>query len=168
MTTTTTRPRPATSQAPVQTDPAPSDTRSGRLKRALKKERWAYFFILPGLLYFVLFHYVPLLGNVVAFQDFSPFLGITGSEFVGLANFLRIVTDPEVLRALYNTLVIAFLQVFLAFPAPILLALFLNSPLSARLKRTSQAIDYLPHFISRVLVVAISRQGFSGSGVVAE
>src|SRR5690625_7559303 len=126
MTTTTTRPRPATSQAPVQTDPAPSDTRSGRLKRALKKERWAYFFILPGLLYFVLFHYVPLLGNVVAFQDFSPFLGITGSEFVGLENFLRIVTDPEGLRALYNTLVLACRQACSAFPAPLRLALAPN------------------------------------------
>src|SRR5690625_8053008 len=95
MHTTSTLLRPATSQAPVQSDPAPPDTRTGRLKRALKKERCAYFFILPGLRYFVLFHYVPLLGNVVAFHDFSPFLGITGSEFVGLENFLRIVTDPE-------------------------------------------------------------------------
>src|SRR5690625_7719071 len=103
MTTTTTRPRPATSQAPVQTDPAPSDTRSGRLKRALKKERWAYFFILPGLLYFVLFHYVHLLGKVVAFQDFSTFLGFNGYDYVGLDYFMRIVTVPVELRVLYST-----------------------------------------------------------------
>src|SRR5699024_9617440 len=90
------------------------------------------------------------------------------SEFVGLENFLRIVTDPEVLRALYNTLVIAFLQVFFAFPAPILLALFLNSLVSDRLKRTIQTIVYLPHFISWVVVVSIWQKIFGGAGLVSE
>ena len=163
---TATRTRPP--EAPPEAEEAPAPTRAGRLTRKLKKERWAYLFILPGLLYFLLFHYVPLLGNVVAFQDFSPFLGITGSDFVGLENFLRIVTDTEVLRALYNTLVIAFLQVFFAFPAPILLALFLNSLVSDRLKRAIQTIVYLPHFISWVVVVSIWQKIFGGAGLISE
>src|SRR5690625_7260968 len=71
-------------------------------------------------------------GNIIAFQDFSPFRGIAGSDWVGLKHFSSMFVDPEIRRALYNTVVIALLQLFFAFPAPILLALLLNSLLSER------------------------------------
>lgn len=137
------------------------------LWRRILKEKWTYLFILPGVVYFVIFHYVPLLGNVVAFQDFSPYRGIFGSAWVGLENFHSIATDPEVLRALVNTLIIAFLQIVFAFPAPILLALFLNSLLSDRIKRVIQTIVYLPHFISWVVVISIWQKILGGAGLVA-
>ncbi|WP_420114071.1 ABC transporter permease [Pseudactinotalea sp.] len=136
------------------------------LWRRMAPLRWHYLFIAPGVLFFVVFAYVPLLGNVVAFQDYSPFRGIDGSPFVGWANFAAIFTDPEVGRALTNTLVLSALQIVFAFPAPIILALLLNSLLSVRLQRFVQSVVYLPHFISWVVVVAIWQEVLGGAGMV--
>ena len=134
----------------------------------MKRERWTYAFILPGLLFFLLFAYVPLLGNVVAFQDYSPYWGVGGSEWVGFQNFTAMFSDPQFLGALQNTLIISFLQIAFAFPAPILLALLLNSLISERVKRVVQSIVYLPHFISWVIVISIWQQVFGGAGPAAE
>mgnify|MGYP005800874023 CR=1 FL=1 len=155
---------PRAEEAPTE----PAAVRRPSLRRRILKEKWTYLFLLPGVLYFVVFHYVPLLGNVVAFQDFSPFRGIFGSDWVGLENFRTIVRDPEVMRALTNTLIIAFLQIVFAFPAPIILALFLNSLVSDRVKRSIQTIVYLPHFISWVVVVSIWQKILGGAGLVSE
>src|ERR1700730_13714586 len=94
------------------------------LRTRLWRERWMYLFILPGFLYFVVFRYVPLLGNVIAFQDYSPFLGFE-SPWVGLANFAKLFNDPDLVIALNNTLAISVLQLIFLFPAPIILALLL-------------------------------------------
>nr|WP_232847788.1 ABC transporter permease subunit [Occultella kanbiaonis] len=134
----------------------------------MKRERATYLFIVPGLLFFLIFAYLPLAGNVVAFQDYSPYWGIGGSEWVGLQNFAAMFNDPQFMRALTNTLVISFLQIVFAFPAPILLALLLNSLISERIKRVVQSIVYLPHFISWVIVIAIWQQVLGGAGPVAE
>lgn len=144
---------------------------AGRGKRSLwmrmKRERAMYAFIVPGLVFFLVFAYVPLLGNVVAFQNYQPFLGIAGSQWVGLQNFIAIFSDPEALTAIRNTLVISFLQIVFAFPAPILLALLLNSLVSERAKRFIQSVVYLPHFISWVIVISIWQQVLGGAGPVA-
>ncbi|WP_231928248.1 ABC transporter permease [Devriesea agamarum] len=132
------------------------------------RERGTYFFIVPGLIFFLVFAYVPMLGNIVAFQDYSPYLGITGSRFVGFDNFVAIFNDPEVINALVNTLIISALQIVFAFPAPILLALFLNSLLSDRVKRAIQTIVYLPHFISWVVVISIWQKILGGAGLVSQ
>lgn len=133
----------------------------------MKRERSMYLFILPGMLFFLVFCYVPLLGNVIAFQNFSPFLGISRSPWVGLQNFANMFTDPELVRAIINTIEISFLQIVFSFPAPILLALLLNSLLSDRLRRFVQSVVYLPHFISWVIVIAIWQQILGGAGPVA-
>lgn len=140
-------------------------TRS-RLQRAAKV-RTMYVFIIPGLLFFTVFAYLPMLGNIVAFQDYRPFKGIAGSKFVGFDNFARIFTDPELFQALTNTLVIALLLLLFAFPAPILLALLINSLMSPRLKRFIQSVVYLPHFLSWVIVISIWQKIFGGSGALA-
>ncbi|RRD50217.1 sugar ABC transporter permease [Arachnia propionica] len=140
-------------------------TRS-RLQRAAKV-RTMYVFIIPGLLFFTVFAYLPMLGNIVAFQDYRPFKGIAGSRFVGFDNFARIFTDPELFQALTNTLVIALLLLLFAFPAPILLALLINSLMSPRLKRFIQSVVYLPHFLSWVIVISIWQKIFGGSGALA-
>ncbi|WP_448060090.1 ABC transporter permease [Cellulomonas hominis] len=127
-----------------------------------------YAFIVPGLLFFLLFAYVPLLGNVAAFQDFRPLRGFGGSEWVGFDNFTAMFADPELVHALVNTLLISGLQIAFAFPAPILLALLLNSLVSDRLKRSIQSVVYLPHFISWVIVIAIWQQVLGGAGPLAE
>jgi putative aldouronate transport system permease protein len=136
------------------------------LAKRIARERWMYAFILPGALYFVLFEYVPLLGNVIAFQDFSPFLGIRESPFIGLENFRRLFADADFKVALVNTLQIEVLQLLFAFPAPLVLALVLNSIISAPIKRTMQSIAYLPHFLSWVIVIALWQEVLGGAGFI--
>ena len=126
-----------------------------------------YVFIIPGLLFFTVFAYLPMLGNIVAFQDYRPFKGIAGSKFVGFDNFVRIFTDPELFNALTNTLVIALLLLVFAFPAPIMLALLINSLISPRMKKFIQSVVYLPHFLSWVIVISIWQKLFGGSGALA-
>lgn len=146
---------------------APPPARTG-LARRVMKERAAYLFVLPGLLYFVIFHYVPLAGLVIAFQHYSPFRGFAGSEWVGLENFLNFAGDVEFTSTIANTLIISGLQLIFAFPAPILLALLLNSLLSERIKRLVQTVVYLPHFLSWVIVVSIWQQILGGAGTISQ
>lgn len=156
-------------QAALAESAPPKPTpRSVPLGRRMRREWQMYIFIVPGLLFILLFAYVPLAGNIVAFQNFSAFRGIAGSEFVGLENFKALLTDSQLINALVNTLIISTLQIAFAFPAPIILALFLNSLLSERIKRTIQTIVYLPHFISWVVVISIWQKIFGGTGVIAE
>lgn len=137
-------------------------------KTSVWKRMWAnravYLFILPGLLWYVVFHYLPILGNVIAFKDYSIFIGILDSPWVGLENFRDIVTDPAFEIALRNTLIIEGLQLIFAFPAPLALALLLNSLINERVKRGVQSVVYLPHFLSWVIVIAVWQQLFGGTG----
>ena len=126
--------------------------------------RAVYLFILPGFLWYVVFHYLPILGNVIAFKDYSIFTGILDSPWVGLDNFREIVDDPAFLTALKNTLIIEGLQLLFAFPAPLALALLLNSLMSEKIKRGVQSVVYLPHFLSWVIVIAVWQQLFGGDG----
>jgi putative aldouronate transport system permease protein len=146
--------------------PLPRRARRAALRTRIWRERWMYVLLLPGLLYVVLFRYVPLLGNVIAFQDYSPYLGFTDSAWVGLRNFADLLTTPEVGTALANTLVISGLQLVLYFPAPIALALLLNSLMTESVKRAIQSVVYLPHFIGWVIVVSIWQQVLGGDGLV--
>lgn len=149
--------------------PAPGVRRerwSGSLRRRIWRERWMYVFILPGLAYFLIFEYLPLLGNVIAFQDYKPFLGFQESPWVGLDQFERLFTDPDFEAALVNTLQIEGLQLLFSFPAPLALALILNSIMSERIKRTMQSIVYLPHFLSWVIIIALWQQIFGGAGFI--
>lgn len=158
-----TEPRAEEPPRPVAVPPR----RKLTLRQRVWRERWAYTFIIPGAAFFLVFAYVPMLGNVVAFQDFSPFRGLGGSPWVGFANFSAIFSDPEVLTALRNTLIIALLQLIFAFPAPIMLALLLDSLMSGRIRRIVQTVVYLPHFLSWVIVISVWQQVFGGGGLAA-
>jgi putative aldouronate transport system permease protein len=137
------------------------------LGRRLLRDRVLLLFALPGIALIIAFHYVPLLGNVIAFKDYQPFLGINASDWSGWENFSVIFNgDPAFLRALKNTLILTSLQSIFVFPAPILLALLLNSLFSERIKRIAQSILYLPHFMSWVIVVALFQQMLGGSGLL--
>jgi putative aldouronate transport system permease protein len=125
-----------------------------------------YLFIAPGLVYFLLFVYFPLLGNVIAFKDYSPFIGIRASPWNGFENFTKLFNDPRFEQALVNTIQIEVLQLIFAFPAPLALALLLNSIISEPIKRSIQSIVYLPHFLSWVIVIALWQQVFGGAGVI--
>ena len=156
-------PEARTGRAPGQ---APKRRRL-TLGQRMWRERWMYTFIAPGALFFLIFAYLPMAGNIVAFMDYSPFRGFSGSPWVGWANFQTIFTDPEVLTALRNTLLIAFLQLVFAFPAPIALALLLDSLMSNRAKRMVQTVVYLPHFLSWVIIISVWQQVLGGGGLVA-
>ncbi|GGS89468.1 ABC transporter permease [Nonomuraea spiralis] len=132
-----------------------------------RRDRFLLLLAVPGMTIVILFHYVPLLGNVVAFQDYQPYIGIFEAPWVGLRNFEGIFTfDPAFVNALVNTLVISFLQVVFVFPVPIALALLLNSLLSERIKRVVQSVLYLPHFMSWVIVVAIFQHMLGNGGLL--
>ncbi|MGW3353115.1 ABC transporter permease [Nonomuraea rubra] len=121
----------------------------------------------PGLLVILLFHYVPMLGNVIAFKDYQPFLGIWEAPWTGFENFRVIFNgDPAFLNALVNTVVISLVQIVFVFPVPIALALLLNSLSGVRLKRLAQSILYLPHFMSWVVVVAIFQHMLGNAGLL--
>ncbi|RAV23448.1 sugar ABC transporter permease [Paenibacillus contaminans] len=108
--------------------------------------------IVPGLLFFVVFKYIPLAGSIIAFQDYNVFDGVFGSKFVGMKHFDNLFAYPEFYRVFKNTLLISFYQLLFGFPAPIALALLLNEVRKMMFKRTLQTVLYLPHFISWVIV----------------
>ena len=145
--------------------------RSSKVPRArwqkVLRHRAIYLFLAPGVIFFVLFHYVPLGGLVIAFQSYTPFLGLRGASWVGLDNFAALLGDPDFLVTIKNTVEISLLQIAFAFPAPILLALLLNSLIRERWKRFIQAVVYLPHFLSWVIVISIWQQVLGGAGTVA-
>lgn len=153
-------------QRPAPAAPAGTVIRKNRIYRFIWRKRYAYLLVLPGLIYFIVFRYVPMLGTVIAFQDYSPFLGFAGSEWVGLQHFATIFEDDEVVRVLWNTLALSFLQIAFAFPAPIILALMLNEVRSGLYKRLIQSVVYLPHFLSWVIVVGVFTIFLRGSGLV--
>lgn len=142
-----------------------SRSREGLLDR-IRRDRWMLLFMIPGFIYFVVFQYVPLLGYVIAFKDYSPFLGFRASPWSGLENFRDLFASPDVGNALVNTIQISLLQILLYFPAPIALALLLNSVANGFVRRIMQSIVYLPHFIGWVIIVSLWQQVLGGDGLV--
>jgi putative aldouronate transport system permease protein len=120
--------------------------------------RLYYILALPGLLYFFVFHYLPIVGIVIAFKDISPFNGIVDvfrKPFVGLKWFRQFFESYYFWQIMRNTLVISFLKLVSVFPASIILALLINELRSLRLKKVVQSISYIPHFFSMVVVAGI-------------
>ena len=111
--------------------------------------------LIPGLLFFLVFCYGPMYGLIIAFQDYYPLKGVSGSAFVGLKHFKALFSDPFFMSVLKNTLIISLYKLVICFPAPIILCLALNEIKSMRFKKVAQSISYLPHFISWVVVSGI-------------
>lgn len=120
------------------------------------QQKYLYLMILPGLIYFLLFKYVPMWGIVIAFQDYQPFLGITWSEWVGFKHFERLFTEPTFFMLLKNTLILFLLNLVVFFPIPIILAILLNEVRIVLFKKFVQTLIYIPHFMSWVIVVSLS------------
>lgn len=137
-----------------------------RMLRRIWRERYIYMLVLPGVLFFLIFRYLPMFGLVLAFKDYSPFIGIWDSPWVGLDHFRTMFQDPEVLRVIRNTLYISGLQIAFVFPIPIALAIMLNEVTYQPYKRLIQSILYLPHFISWVIVIGIVVIFLRSQGVV--
>lgn len=150
--------------SPSSQTPKKAGKHGASLARRMWNNRWMYLLMAPGIIFFLVFIYLPLIGNVIAFKDYSPFLGFERSPWVGLENFRKLFTDPDFGRALGNTLQIEALQLLFAFPAPLALALLFNSMVSEKSKRMVQSIVYLPHFLSWVIVISLWQEVFGGDG----
>ena len=138
---------------------------SGKLN--LKRDWQLYVLLLVPLAYFIVFKYIPMGGAVVAFKDYNIFDGILKSKWAGFDVFKQILDMNDFYKALRNTLVLNFLDLIFSFPAPIILALCLNEMRSVKLKRMSQTLLYLPHFMSWVIIGGIAYQLFAANtGVV--
>jgi putative aldouronate transport system permease protein len=128
----------------------------------------------PAALVLLIFHYVPTLGNVIAFQDYNPFEGnnpleaFLGSEWIGFGNFEDLFRDSAFWDSVRNTLTITLFQLVFFFPLPIILAILLNGVSSAKLRSFIQSVVYLPHFFSWVLVITFFVQMLGGAGLLAQ
>ncbi|OON80122.1 ABC transporter permease [Streptomyces tsukubensis] len=152
---------------PAGEDGGAEKPRPRRLRPAGRRDIALLWFAIPGLAAMLLFHYIPLLGNIIAFQDYQPFIGITHSPWSGLDNFGVIFNgDDQFLRALVNTLELTLIQVVFVFPVPIVLALLLNSLVGERVKKAVQNVLYLPHFLSWVVIVALFQQMLGNTGML--
>lgn len=137
-----------------------------QLWNRLKREKFIYLLIFPGLALMLVYSYLPMLGSVIAFQDYSPFKGFFKSTWVGFKHFETIFEDREVVKVIWRTLYISFLQIVFVFPAPILLALMLNEVRKSFYKRTVQTVVYLPYFLSWVIIISIVTIFFNGDGLI--
>ncbi len=143
------------------------------LSKKLYDQRYLLLLSIPFVIWLIVFAYVPLIGWLMAFQDYKPNKGFFGSEWVGLYHFKRMFTDPilapKFMQVLWNTIGMSGLGLLLGFPVPILFAILLNELKYLKLKRFVQTISYLPHFVSWVIVANIVTSALSPTnGVINE
>lgn len=124
-------------------------------KKAMMKYWQMYLLLIPVIVYFVVFKYVPMAGVQIAFKNFKFRSGIWGSSWVGLKHFVRFFSSYNSVNIIWNTLYLGFLSLLFCFPIPIVLALLINEIHAARLKKSLQTITYAPHFVSTIVVVGM-------------
>lgn len=132
------------------------------------KNKMVYLMLLPVLVYYILFHYKPMYGIIIAFMDYSPRKGILGSEWVGFEHFANFFGGYYFGRLLGNTLKLSFATLIFGFPVPILLALLINELTSKKFSKVVQTITYMPHFVSMVVLCAMIRQFVASNGFITQ
>lgn len=130
--------------------------RISSFRAGIRRNKLLYLMIFPGVLYFLVFKYLPMGGLIIAFQDYQPYLGITDSPWVGFKHFIRLFTEPTFFMLLRNTLILFAMNLIFFFPLPILLALMLNEVSRKWFKNIIQTVIYIPHFMSWVIIVSIT------------
>lgn len=138
-----------------------SHTALSRFRRSFKRHWILYLLLVVPLAYIITFAYTPMVGLLMAFEDYRPTRGIFGSKWVGLKHFERFLSMPSFFTLLKNTVVISLYSLVAGFPMPIILALALNEVRMTKLKKTVQMVSYAPYFISTVVMVGIIMQFFS-------
>ena len=139
-----------------------------KIKKDLIKNRTIYLMALPAVIYYLIFCYGPMYGAIIAFKNYSPKLGILGSEWVGLKHFESFLSSPYFLRILKNTLNISIQSLIFGFPAPIILALLINELTNKKFVKVTQTITYLPHFVSLVVVCGMIKSFTSDTGFITK
>ena len=134
-------------------------TRTPRAARGLRanfRKYWPYYVMaLPGVVYLIIFKFVPMLGCVIAFEDYQVYKGIFGSDWVGLKNFRSMFAYSDFSRVLTNTLLMGLYRIVFTFPVPVILALMMNELGSPRLKKCIQTAVYIPYFLSWIIVAEL-------------
>ena len=138
------------------------------LRRDLRRNGTLYLILLPVLAFYIIFHYFPMFGVVMAFERFNPTRGFIGSDWVGFKWFEQFFGSYYFSRLLKNTLLLSLKDILIGFPAPIILALLLNELKSRRFKKTIQTISYMPYFISVVVMSKLIIEFFSSTGAVTQ
>ena len=125
------------------------------VKKNFVRYKFIYLMLIPVIIYYAIFCYAPMGGVVIAFQNFKPALGISGSEWVGMKNFVDFLTGRYAWRHIRNTLVLNIMQIIFAFPVPIIIALLINEIHCKPYKKVVQTLSYMPHFISLVVMCGL-------------
>jgi putative aldouronate transport system permease protein len=160
---------PTGTPPPDRADPGPERPARPRLRswrRALRRDWQLYSLAILPLLFFLIFRYLPMIGNVIAFRRFRPGGNVLGEYWVGLRYIRLFLSDPTFWDVFTNTLVLGGLTLLFCFPLPIVLALLLNEVRNRALKRFVQSVSYLPHFLSIVIVAGMLMQLLSADGTV--
>lgn len=135
-------------------------------KRDFQRNWMLYLMIIPVIAFYLVFHYKPMYGALMAFKDFSPKLGVMKSPWVGLKWFKQFFSSSDFPRLMKNTLTISITSLVCSFPLPVIFALFLNEIKCSTFKRTVQTISYLPHFISLVVICGMIKSFVASDGMI--
>ena len=127
-----------------------------KLRELLYRYRFIYLLMTPGILFFIIFKFAPMAGLLLAFVEYSPYKGFSGSEFIGLKYYKELFGSPDFFLMLRNTLCLNLLGLVLYFPLPIILSIMINEIRSLRYKRVIQSIVYMPHFMSWVVIASLT------------
>lgn len=139
---------------------------SQAVKTDWKRNKSLYFLVIPVIVFYILFMYKPMYGAIIAFQNYVPSKGITGSEWVGFKQFVRFFQSPYFWRLFRNTIVLSVYSIVFCFPAPIILALLLNEIKAKKFKSAVQTMTYLPHFISMVVAIGMVKEFCLSDGLI--
>jgi putative aldouronate transport system permease protein len=116
------------------------------------RDRYLLLLLLPCIIYYIAFKYIPMWGILISFKDFKPFIGFMDSSWVGLKHYLQFFSSPDAVRIIRNTLILGVLTLIFSFPMPIIFSLALNELKGVRFKKFVQTVSYMPHFLSMVVV----------------
>jgi putative aldouronate transport system permease protein len=142
-------------------------TRTQRIKRALKRDKYLFLLFAPIFIYYFIFKYLPISGVIIAFKDFKPGMGIYDGDWVGLKWFIQFFESPFAYRLIRNTVLLAAYSILFGFPVPIIFAICVTEITNTKIRRTVQTVSYLPHFISTVVLAGMIKNILDvNSGVV--
>ncbi|MFU0799903.1 MAG: hypothetical protein ACFWUE_04445 [Xylanivirga thermophila] len=136
-----------------------------RAAKDFKRNKYIYLILLPVIAFYIIFHYIPMYGAVIAFKDFKPGLGIIGSPWAGIKYFKEFFSY-YFWRLVKNTFAISFYNLIFGFPAPIIFALLINEIANSTFKKTVQTVTYLPHFISTVIICGLIIDFTGSDGII--
>lgn len=139
-----------------------------QLKKDLVVNKEIYIMLIPIVVFYIIFHYMPMYGALIAFKDYAPKLGVMASPWAGFKHFQMFFSSPSFLTVLLNTLRISFMSLLIEFPAPIILAVLINELRSAKFAKVVQTATYLPHFISLIVVCGMVKDFTRDSGIITQ